>query len=349
MGAKGHWVDIRSTSLALLAINLVHEERSSPLADAALCWIRSRQRTETEGEGKLISWDTEVWDTALAIMALSSYGSSAGDPDINSALDWIGSLAQINDNKNIHFEPWETYYGIAAFVRSNNIEKCRLLYPSLQWYCSLETNGMVINPHYTAFLVILGKLVLPHLETRAADLCDLVRRKAEICRNRLIADLNNRLWTSETWANAYILYALTGHNKPRVFSPGQIHSIIQWFDRDRSPEGGFKDSEATALACLGLFQLLVSVRMILYERDTIQNPVQCRLAWERQESKAVSQLLETINRLTYQPDLPFFHVDEQGRWNIRISRTARIILAVGATIVGGVAAYLKFLTGIFGG
>ena len=80
-GPQGHWGDARSTALAVWALNEVISGRNAG-ADSlpelrattrdATAWLVGQARREDGG----YSWESEAWDTALAILALKAAGQN---------------------------------------------------------------------------------------------------------------------------------------------------------------------------------------------------------------------------------------------------------------------------------
>jgi hypothetical protein len=185
-----HWRDIRSTGLALWALNdclissRILPKRLPSLAKEvclATKWLSNQARQEDVG----FSWESEAWDTSLAILALS-FDDQHKDR-IDQATNW---LRDINDpNTGVWYdEVWETTLATVARIRSERIRRGPLpqqrwswIDNVLNWLTSIpsKSSGEFICPHYSGFLLwLLGELratrgisTLMSSETFQPELC----------------------------------------------------------------------------------------------------------------------------------------------------------------------------------
>ncbi|MCJ7507651.1 MAG: terpene cyclase/mutase family protein [candidate division Zixibacteria bacterium] len=263
-GKTGNWKDIRGHSLAMWALIECGENPDSPLIQSAKDWLIRQIRKEN----KVISWESEVWDTALSIIALLKSKVKPDENRISNARNWLLSLR--NDDWNWHYEPWETSLALLAFLESRPDEKQLVwISRSVDWLIRLqekgdaksEIEGQLISFHYTAFLIlILGRLKEIHPEWY-----DLNRTKYQnsvtLASNFLISYVKAKgIWTKECWSNGYILLALTKYHKETSFDFGDERLntvIIQWFKESEKNIVSGADIEDTALAVLGMWSLFL--------------------------------------------------------------------------------------------
>jgi hypothetical protein len=119
---QGHWGDVRSTALAIWAFDEVISSRNAqpktlPEIRAAIkdsrAWLAGQARREDGG----VSWESEAWDTSLAIFAL---GPSADSSErVDQGVAW---LHRIRDPKSgvWYDEVWETTLATVALLRAES-------------------------------------------------------------------------------------------------------------------------------------------------------------------------------------------------------------------------------------
>jgi hypothetical protein len=263
-GEVGNWKDIRGHSLAMWALIDCGENPDSPLIQSAVEWLFRQIRKENKG----MNWESEVWDTALSIIALLKSKVKPDDYRISNARNWLLSLR--NDDWNWHYEPWETSLALLAFSESRiNDQQLVWISKSIDWLIELqekgdsksEIQGKLISFHYTAFLIlIIGKLKEIYTEWY-----DLNRTKYQdsvtLASNFLINYVKVKgIWTKECWSNGYILLALTKYHKETSFDFRDecLNTvIIQWFKENEKNIVSGADIEDTALAVLGMWSLFL--------------------------------------------------------------------------------------------
>jgi hypothetical protein len=262
---QGHWGDIRSTALACWAINETllesPEEHSndnpflSSVVEDARTWLVGQAKREEGG----LSWESEAWDTSLAILALVPDRKYSERIDLATA--WLHRIADASTGCWYH-EIWETTLTVAALLRRENLvlgprnEDVKWLERALSWLCTIpsKTSGEYVCPHYSGFLVWLHNELreAPNRNSIESSVFNEFCKKADLAENWLIQVAKQRgasLWTGYTFANSYILYSLS---RGPSFSRLQLPQVINWFKRRQGLHGGFEDVEDTALAILAL-------------------------------------------------------------------------------------------------
>jgi hypothetical protein len=255
---KGHWTEIRCTALAAMCLQL-REEASSRWVEAVKAWIQKEQFVDGSVRG---SWGEEVWDSALAVIALTELGVSPKDKTLENALNWIAELFSVNGRDNWHDEPWETSWALLAILNAGRVPKKDGeevdIGSAIKWLASLQdSSGKIVSPHYTAYFILIN-----HFKGKV-NLSDEVHlvlsEKAKKCESYLLDALKaseQGLWTGEAWSNGQILWCLCLPGRFPVSESALAGKVITWFQEKQSPAGNWSDIEDTASAMLGLAALV---------------------------------------------------------------------------------------------
>ena len=265
---KGYWDDSRSTALAGIALDL-KEPANSP-------WIRMIRENLIKNQCKTGesngSWNEEIWDSAMSIIALKSFELSSRDPIIKNAVEWISHLYQLNNRTNWHDEPWETSWAVIAILTTGIIPPNVKIEEPVKWLIDFqESDCRIIAPHYTAYYLIIFKL-LNKFPINEQDYSFFENSKIKAI-DYLFSELDkqkNILWTGEAWANGQILWALAENESELFQHPERIEKILQWFESNQSKAGNWSDTEDTASAIIGLVKLLISLSA-LKDTDSRRN------------------------------------------------------------------------------
>ncbi len=317
----GNWGDVRSTGLALWAINesLVFPDaipkRLPHLlkeVDLTTCWLSEQARQEDVG----FSWESEAWDTSLAVVALS-FDDRYKDR-IDQATHW---LREIKDSHTgvWYDEIWETTLSTVAQIRSERIRKGPLpqqrwswIEKILKWMSSIPSkqSGEYVCPHYSGFLVwLLGEIkgsrtVSQVMKTQTFQVFE---EKTNAALSWLLSSLDNSetlLWSPYTFSNSYIVIAISAaQEKMRI---DHIERIVHWFKDHQGTGGGFEDVEDTSLAILALAALF---RQIGFDKQALamrlsslvtDNQIvrrSCFIGYSSQASHIAMELKEHISRV----------------------------------------------------
>ena len=294
----GHWIEVRSTSLAGLC--LVHVlPMNSRWISGVQTWLSRRKTNMAEDKA---CWGEELWDTSMALIALLRLGAPASDEVVQAALKWELELYDCNGHRNWHDEPWETSWTILALLEA---ALPRVIppeaYQAARWLIGLQDkSGRIVAPHYTAYFIQIyakfkkrGKL---EHET------EFSRAKSQAVKY-LMANLDpDRLWTGEAWSNGQILWSLLADPDIEL-ETNKARTIADWFLRQQLEEGSWAhDAEDTASGVLGLYELIrrlesktvrnnTELDQLLYGtlRKNIEVPafVAGRWQWEREEDGTI--------------------------------------------------------------
>lgn len=228
---------------------------------------------EVNESNQFVNWDEEIWDTSIAIMALASdYGNNKDI--IHKALCWIESK-YIKLSQSWNEEVWETLLALNAITylgknlyKSNN--EINYFEGSINWINSLydtPRKGILINWSSTALYLLFAvnstrfdlnfenkKLIDEHIKTSCEQILNSPISQYE----------DSFLWTSETWSNGLVLWAIS-EAKMGMFNYEKLKSIIDWFRKrislDETP------IEDKAFACIGLYKYLEYIESVENKSD----------------------------------------------------------------------------------
>jgi len=271
--ADGNWGDVRSSALALLALRAVlsldKEGKLNKIKkeiNKIDNWLIDLQRKEEDNN---LSWESEAWDTSLAIIALLSKNQNI--MHISSPRNWLLYIAG-NRNGVWYDEVWESTLTIIAFLRSYNIRGIRnmnWLKNAFKWFNSIPSkpSGEFVCPHYTGFLIwILGEIQNSQVYSKIPKNTIYYKKyikKANSAYKWLFKKLETSkwLWSDHTFSNAYITMGFFSPKNIPFKNINQkkyyLQKIVKWFkNNQREEDGGFDDVEDTSLVILALCKLL---------------------------------------------------------------------------------------------
>lgn len=282
------WGATRSNSDAVLALTIC-------LPEFDFYKLRSRcidriikDANETNG---FLNWDEEIWDTSIAIMALSTDYENNKE-EILKALKWIESK-YITISQSWNEEVWETLLALNAITYSkykpqktsdNNLYFER----SINWINSLYNTpkkGILINWSSTALYLLFAvnskKFDLNN--SNQTILNEHVKCSCEQILKSSIDASELALWTSEAWSNGLVLWSIS-EAKYGKLEEEKLERIINWFrDRLKLEETPIEDK---AFACIGLFKYLEYLE-ILESGENI-NPLKSRENLQLKLSKLIN-------------------------------------------------------------
>jgi predicted nucleotide-binding protein len=281
---EGNWDDVRSTSLALWAINAIFPNKvynksilkifQNDIRNATK-WLTTQAKSD-EIDG--YSWGFEAWDTALSIIALSF--DDKYKKEIGQARSWLKAII---DNKTgvWYDEVWETTLSTIALLRSERLHKGPVqseswswLLKVLRWLISIPSkpDGEFVCPHYSGFLVwLLGEIQASraYRQISETEIFKEYNIKVDNAKNWLfewiISDKEN-LWSSYTFSNSYIIIGLTSLKKP--LEQRYYNKFISWYDFQKGEHGGFEDTEDTSLAILAMSFIMGDLKI---DKDKLIN------------------------------------------------------------------------------
>jgi hypothetical protein len=259
------WGATRANSDAVLALTIC-----LPQYDFYKLKSRCLERISNEGNESdtLVNWDEEIWDTSIAIMALSTEYETH-KIKIQKALNWINSK-YIIPSQSWNEEVWETLLALNAITYSKsksqkNTNDCNKYFEgSINWIASLYNTprkGILVNWSSTA-LYLLFAINVKKFNLGIDNNKILDEHIHSSCEQILLSNISiseEILWTSETWSNGLVLWAIS-EAKRGTFEDGKLGSILSWF-RGKIL---LKDTpiEDKAFACVGLYKYLEYLEIV---------------------------------------------------------------------------------------
>jgi hypothetical protein len=211
----GNWEDTRGTGDALIALQeVIMSDQYPNLKKSSFSTIKKNAIYSED----LTSWGEEVWDTAIAIIALTKERK----PDvelIGKSVKWLLSIFNRGE-PSWYSEPWETLWALIALYEAFKIlpEEAKNFnpVPPIQWLLRLydDQSGILVNDHYTAQLLIVltkwldNEFIISSEDELAERLQRMRIKSADYFIKKISFSENDELWTSETWANSLIIWGL---------------------------------------------------------------------------------------------------------------------------------------------
>ena len=276
---QGHWGDVRATSLAAWAFAEVLSCRNAsgtplPELQAALAdaqaWLAGQSKKEEGG----VSWESEAWDTALAVISLS--GNEKYNDHVDQAAAWLQMIR--DPGTGVWYEEvWETTLATVALLRAEKNRKLRRMTRSVAGGRVELAPPNPPNPLGVCLSSLLGFIAWLLGEIKASRLTKRLQstgtfgqfsgRVTEAVHSFLNNVTDSGLWV-RTFSNAYIAYGLTMFSRFYRVDAKCADLFELWLEDHQGRCGGFEDIEDTALAVLALASILDSKaeRSILLEQ-----------------------------------------------------------------------------------
>lgn len=260
---SGDWGDVRGTADSLIALNrCLPETTFLNLRTNAAKWLTRNKIEKSEFN---VNWEEEVWDTSVAMIALS-HEKEKNKQVIDGAVKGL-QASFVEEHNNWNFEPWETSWALLAIFEALSphldedvLATCNRALKWLQTYIGVPEPGLLINWHYTALFLLVAKRYsdYPPFTEEYPDTCRMLKQYIDICLQRILDVLpvsEEGLWTHEVWSNGLVLWALGECNVVATNTTG-VTRIVEWFS------GQLLTSflEDRAFACIGLYELLLSLK-----------------------------------------------------------------------------------------
>lgn len=263
----GNWGDVRGTADSLIAIHkCLPNDRFPILREYATSWLLSRMENNSENNGKA-SWEEEVWDTSIAVLALSEEPSSR--EAIIKSTRWLSEQFQVGHG-NWNDEPWETLWALLALHAA--YKEMKLPFPDIDfertfnWLMSLRgtpQSGILINWHYTALFTLVAKrysmdspssVVSDHIRVLLRD----THKESVQCLAEFLIMKKEELWTNEIWSNSLAVWALFESIED---CPDQLEKkpVANWFFNQLQNQASVF-TEDRAFACIGLFYFILGIK-----------------------------------------------------------------------------------------
>lgn len=332
---QGNWGDVRSTALAAWAFEQVLSSGSvsrdvltelSTVVSDAQTWILGQARREEGG----VSWESEVWDTALAILALNK-NDMCGDR-VDQACAWIQAT---RDPVNGVWcdEIWETTLASIALLKREQSRKGplpqsnRWLEAVFKWLTQIPSkeSGEFVAPHYCGFLAwLLAEINASKARERIQDEMSfpLFHDKARRAVDWLITNANEKqIWSQYTFSNAYIAYGLSTLLRNENLAEEHRSVFLNWLRQQQGRGGGFEDVEDTSLAVLALSTMMNEhdgkVVMMQVPGLMAKEPIEKKMCFLGYSGAATGVALEVKDYI--RETLPSLRIVDW-RWNFQIGQ-----------------------------
>jgi predicted nucleotide-binding protein len=293
--------------------NLKHVEQVVHLANNWLC----KQKIDENND---ISWESEEWDTSVAIFAL---WQSRNDRNIivnyiRPAIAWIKHRQDIDKGKvkgtwSWGEDSWETTLSLNAMIlvagedEHVKSEQHPAIINGLKWFNSipssdLESNqGMYLSPLYSAFLVWLNaeyQMAYPEdLDQTASKFSQKAQQASEYLVERKFRESETAPWSNNTWINSYAIYALvkSGAYENNI----SFDKITKWYKNKQHEDGSFEDTEDTSLAVIGIAHLCIkldiSIAEIFNKEFFTQPEIRCFLGYSTKSQEIGTIVKSELN------------------------------------------------------
>lgn len=315
--SNGHWGSVRATADSLIAMNRCLKEEPSPypiLKKHAYKYIVKRASKPDKSINNACDWEEEVWDSSVAIMALSHKSMHKRYRD-NILSGWAGLENKYNKiNHNWHDEPWETSWALLALhsimeneeleTETVNWKQCLLWLSDL---CGKPKKGLLINWHYSALFVLIVNRYANDKYLGGLENEDL-KMKLRNGRNEIISHIMDNLkntededilWTQELWSNSLILWALCEPYQDKYeevhVNSIEIDRVYKWFIKvlDKNKQ----QREDIAFSCISLCALWNSLSINenkTYEK--LRHEIKSNIAIKIEQLTAIERLIDKIKK-----------------------------------------------------
>lgn len=256
---KDYWFSSRAIADAVIALNfcLPRTEYLKLKHGALEHLIKAGEKSSNEG----LNWMEEIWDTSIALTALSSYPEKFSN-EIILASNWLDSK-YLKSHNSWNDEVWETLLALnslAYIQRSIPLDRSQQADYSgaINWLIQiLDTPkpGMLINWSSTALYILLAQSAHKlNLNVEIIEKLNVTSKKSALAlHNANILENENALWTAEAWSNGLVLWAYS-LVQPIMFTEQEINKIYLWFQkRIADPD---LPTEDRSFSCIGLFRFL---------------------------------------------------------------------------------------------
>ncbi len=319
--AQTHWGDVRSTALVIWALHefastqggLEEAPELKTVLDDAKTWLVGQAKRE---EGRL-SWDSEGWDTSLAILALTFDDQFCERRD--QAAAWLQRIR--SPTAGVWYdEVWETVLCSVALLRGECARRgtqqplTYLFQNVLGWINALPSkqSGEFINPHYSGFIVWLHAEILDSPLRGSLTTSGEFRSFQEKGDATLawllqqVASDPSSLWGPYSFSNAYIVYGLWKLARFKYFQLDCTSAVVDWFNRQQGRSGGFEDTEDTAVVILGLTQIVKQLQLrstrsvdnlIVATPETNCISPKCFIGYSGKSSSIAAEIKDFLSRM----------------------------------------------------
>jgi hypothetical protein len=265
--SQGNWEDVRSTAVVLHSFNQVLVDRNVnessiqlliDIIENSKSWLAGQARREERG----LSWNSEIWDTSVCVIALSK--DEKYRDKVNLAINWLISQ-KCPINHSWYDEIWESILALISIIHYekslgiNQLNNHKWIDSTLNWLCEfpIAKEGKFISSHYSAFFIWLCA-ELKDANYLPTDAFLVFEKMAKVIFNWMIEfNRNNVTWSSYIFSNSYCLFSVCYFTRVYKLSLElDFENIINWYNKVQSNSGCFEDYEDSALSILALSSII---------------------------------------------------------------------------------------------
>jgi len=227
--------------------------------------LRELLNNENIEDDKGLWFNSEVWDTSLALIALCRASRQLATEEFDNKINLIAKrlVLEIRED-NVNNEPWETMWAVMALLeiesKENVPEAIELIKRCISWVLDKRnSDGVLISPHYMGFLLtILNYAMYSKTLTDAekggyrepiAKCEDYLKKQFEKSK------ANGMLWSNEPWSIGHILLGIAASPQIRVEFFKDINFneyLLKWYSMEWDHDVGWVDLLDTSCTLLGL-------------------------------------------------------------------------------------------------
>jgi hypothetical protein len=299
---------------------------------------------------KRISFNDEVWDTSIALIALQKGAPGAYADEKKAIVRWLLSEAQEDNLKN---EPWETLWALQALMEFG--EEIENLLPFIKrcitWiFEQRNSQGILISHHYMGLLLSVLNLITCRTNSIDDD------QKAYMEVSRVCEDYLKRefltykergmLWSNEPWIVGHALLGIANapNSDTLFFRDLSFNNFLEnWYETLEwlPAQGGWVDLVDTSFTLVGLSNYYRERERSLgggnpvigaETKRQLASGINFRFE-ERTTSKLIVHPIWRTRKFTSVKNLCFVLMPFRSKWSERIYRILRDILRGSGLIV----------------
>ena len=296
---RGNWEDARGSGDVLIALSEVLDESAFPRLRSDAYRHLTSLAIRSDGTA---TWGEEVWDTAIALIALCRMPS----PDralIADGARWLAELYRKSDG-NWYYEPWDSLWALVAMHDALALVPDAAPEfdpkPALVWLLSVfdHGRGQLVNSHNSAQFLIASSRWLDHpvMIAPSSALAEELQAARVVAADTLMSSLrqDGQLWRADLWANSLIVWGLADAGAVAL-DPSGRSEVAQGF-RDSMKRNS--PTEDRAFAVIALSRLVRTL-----SGTTASCLPEGILAFERRyPDPALRALLEHVRAVQYAQD-----------------------------------------------
>lgn len=322
---RDYWCSSRATADALITLDLC-------LPTGQFIHLQGDARKHLLAESDLVdgrrNWNGEIWDTAVAALALRNLRANEYKTATLQSRDWL--LSKYLKSHYWNHEQWETLWALIALSRLPEPPQNCDFSAAIEWLTEAiigePTSRMLMNWSNTALFILFTNT---NCWEYSEGLKERVAEEKQKCLETILATPLDEdgavevLWTPEGWSNGLVLWALS-EAQHRMPDEAAANKIVKWC-QTRISDGSLVD-EDLAFVCIGLYHYL----RWIYLQDASLKEAQLKFELCEQVKMAVPDKPVALTKHTH-----------PGYWSMHIRRrSARFaVYIVIALVLSGATLY----------